>query len=66
VGTIFYLVIKFFIEPDINWRFVNVNKSSLQWVNESLSSFVRASDSGRAMESQKLARNSDLLVNNNL
>jgi hypothetical protein len=49
-------------KPDENGRLVDVDKASLEGVDEPLCRFVRAGDCRRAVEADERARNCDLLA----
>ncbi len=52
--------------PDENWGFVDIDKATLERVDETLSGLVRTGNRRRAMETNELARNGDLLVDDDL
>ncbi len=55
-----------YMVPDENWGFVDIDKATLERVDETLSGLVRTGNRRRAMETNELARNGDLLVDDDL
>ena len=52
--------------PDENWRFVDVDESSLKRVDETLGCFVGTGDGRRPVKTDKLPGNRNFLVDDHL